>query len=127
MVFEEALRKELQTISVLANKVFPLNAIEGTKTPYIVYVSSEGLKYKTFDGFYDPKEIALELNVIHSSYGSMKSLTNEVINLLFTFENRVIGGEGGILVKNLSYDMPIELYEHEVNLFRSVIEVRLHI
>jgi hypothetical protein len=125
MNFEEALRIELGTISSITNKIFPLNAIEGTKTPYVIYISSEGMKYKTFNGFYDPKEISLELNIVHSSYGSMKALTRQVIDLVLTFEGRLIGGVDGVYISSLSYEMPTELFEYEVNLFRTVLELRI--
>jgi hypothetical protein len=48
MNFEEALRNELNSIPQIANKIFPLAATEGVKTPYLVYISSEGVQEKIF-------------------------------------------------------------------------------
>jgi hypothetical protein len=124
MDFEEALRAELSSIIEINNKVFPLNAPEGTLAPYIVYVSSEGLQEKTLDGYLDSKEIECEINILHSGYGSMKALTKEVLSKILSFQGRVIGLEGPY-IHDLTYEKPAEIYENEVSLYRSVLEIKV--
>ncbi|KQL54511.1 hypothetical protein AN964_14065 [Heyndrickxia shackletonii] len=120
MDFEEALRAELVTIDGLSNKVFPLNATEGTKPPYIIYVSSEGIQDKTLDGYQSNKEAPCEINIVHNSYENLKSMTKQVLDKIVSFEGRVIGKDGPF-IQELSYDKPIELYENEISAYRSVI------
>ncbi|SDM17419.1 DUF3168 domain-containing protein [Bacillus sp. OK048] len=121
MDFEEALRAELGTIAGLTNKVFPLNATEGTKAPYIIYVSSEGVQDKSLLGYLSSKEVDCEINIVQASYGSMKSLTKLVISQIISFIGRNIG-ENGPFIQNVTYHKPVELYEQEVNLYRCVID-----
>ncbi|RSD21075.1 DUF3168 domain-containing protein [Mesobacillus subterraneus] len=123
MDFEEALTAELTMIEGLANKVFPLNAKEGTLPPYIVYLSSEGLQDKTFDGYLLFKEVECEINILHSTYREMKDLTKVVLGKILSFQGRTIG-EGGPRIQNLSYEKPFELYEKEIKQYRSVIDVK---
>jgi hypothetical protein len=127
MNFEEALRAELGAITAITNKIYPLNATEGTVAPYIIYVSSEGVLDRGLDGFYATREIECEINVIHTTYSKLKSLTKDVIALLLTFQNRVIGGTGGVYCKSIWYEKPVELYENEVNLYRSVFDIKIRI
>lgn len=124
MTFEEALRAELSSISGLSNKVFPLHAKEGITTPYIIYVSSEGIPDKTFEGYLDSKEVECEINIIHNSYSSMKSLTKSVLDKIRSFQGRYIGGYGP-LIQNVSYEKPVELYENEVSLYRCLIDIKV--
>ncbi len=124
MTFEEALRAELSSVKGLKNKVFPLNSKEGTKAPYIVYISSEGILDKTFNGFLNTKEVDCEINIIHKSYGEMKDLSRIVLEKIITFPGRYIGGYGPY-IQNLTYEKPIELYENEVSLYRCVIDLKV--
>ena len=125
MLIEEALRNELNSITQITNKIYPLIAIEGSKPPYVVYVSNEGLQYKSFDGFYVLKTITFEIHVIHTSYSQLKALTDNVLGVVTSFEGRVIGGSGGVFVSEVTYDNPQEFYEKEVNLYRSYFELRV--
>lgn len=124
MNFEEALRDELSSINSLSEKVFPLNADEGTQAPYIIYVSSEGIQQKTFEGFLNTKEISCEINILHNSYPEMKELTKVVLLKVISFQGRTIGNEGPY-VQNLNYQSPVEIYEKEVKLYRSVIDIKV--
>ena len=125
MFLEEALRIELNAIPQLTNKIFPLVAIEGSKPPYVVYISSEGLQYKSLDGFYVLKTINFDIHVVHTSYSQLKALTKLVLDKIISFENTTIGGANGVVIGEISYDMPLEFYEHEANLYRSFFEFRV--
>lgn len=122
MNFEEALVAELNAIVGLQNKVLPASAPEGTKPPFVIYVSSEGLQDKTLDGYLTSKELDCEIHVIHSNYGKMKALTKEVISKIQTFYGRSIG-ENGPFIKSLSYEKPTEVHEKEVGFYRSSFDI----
>jgi hypothetical protein len=123
MNFEEALTAELNAVEGLANKVFPLNAKEGTTPPYIIYLSSEGIMDKCFEGYLISKEVECELNILHKKYIGMKNLTKMVLDKIISFQGRKIG-EGGPLIQNLSYEKPVELYEKDIKQYRTVIEFK---
>lgn len=122
--FEAALETELKTISALGNRVFPAHAPEANKnggTPYLVYVSSEGLQDKTLDGYMDSKSVRAEVNIIADRYGTMKAITRDVVALLVGFEGRVIGTDGPF-ISELTYNAPVELYEEKPALHRCLVE-----
>ena len=124
MNFEEALKVELFEIPQLRSKVFPLNAREGIKSPYLVYVSNEGLKDNSLDGYLSLKEVPVELNIVNQDYEGMKDLTKLVLDKILTFRGRKIGGSN-ILIENVVYSTPMELYENEIKAYRSLLEFRL--
>lgn len=125
MTFEEALRTELINITTLNNKVYPLNAPEGTVAPYIVYKSSEGLNDKSLNGFLESKEVSCELDVIHNSYANMKTLAKLIMDKLKSFEERTIG-TAGPHIEELTFDDDCpELYESEINQYRKTINFKV--
>jgi hypothetical protein len=124
MNFEEALVSELSALTELQNKVFPISASEGTKPPFIIYVSSEGIQDKTLDGYLTSKELDCEIHVIHRNYSNMKSLTKEVLSKLQTFYGRAIGIDGPF-IKSLSYEKPTEVHEKEVGFYRSSFDINV--
>lgn len=121
MNFEEALKNELNSIPELMNKVFPLTAIEGVKTPYLVYINNEGTPQKTLSGYIGPNEIDGQLHVLNDTYAGLKDITKQVITTLESFSNRVIGGDGGVLVQDVSYDKPTEQYIDQLFQYVSII------
>lgn len=130
MNFEEALAAELSAISGLTEgsnkKVYLLNAPEGTKAPYIVCVSSNGLEDKCLTGYLNSKEISFELNVLHTRYGNMKSLAGLVLDKIKSFQGRAIGTDGP-KVKDVTYEDPVEMYEDQIKLYRCVISAQVFI
>jgi hypothetical protein len=127
MYFEEALKTELMSIDGLNNKVFPLTAIEGVETPYLVYISSEGLQEKYFDGYSGSKEVQAELHILSDEYPSLKDMTRQVISIVLSFQNRVIGGTDGVMVYDVSYEKPTEQFIPELLQFLSVIPISVRI
>jgi len=122
--FEPALVQELKSIAALENRIYPLTAPEATASggvPYLIYASSEGLRDKTLGGHLNSKEVRAELNIIAKKYSDMKAITREVIALLISFEGRQIG-TGGPFIEELTYQMPVEMYESEPGLYRCVVE-----
>ena len=122
--FEDALEDELKTIMSLEKRVYPLTspkAKAGQGVPYLIYASSEGLRDKTLGGHLNSKEVRAELNITAKRYSDMKAITREVIALLIGFEGRQIG-TGGPFIEELTYQMPVEMYESEPGLYRCVVE-----
>jgi hypothetical protein len=122
--FEPALVQELKTITALENRIYPLTAPEATASggvPYLIYSSSEGLRDKTLGGHLESKEVRAELNIIAKRYSDMKAITKQVIALLIGFEGRQIGTDGPF-IEELTYQMPVEMYESEPGLYRCVVE-----
>jgi hypothetical protein len=127
MNFEEALRNELNSIPELANKVFPLTAIEGVKTPYLVYVSSDGVQEKCLNGYAGSKEVDCELHILNDSYSGLKDITREVISLVVSFQNRVIGGTDGIWIQDITYEKVTEQYIDQLFQYLCVLSVRVRL
>lgn len=116
---------ELETITELKNKVFPLNAPEGTDAPYLVYISSEGQYDKSLDGFLDTKELGCELNILNVGYKNLKNLSKKVMDKLKSFEGRNIGTDG-MYIQELTFDDDSpELYEDQVQFYRKIINFKI--
>lgn len=123
MNFEEALRNELNTIPELTNKVFPLAAIEGVKTPYLVYISAEGIAQKDLNGYSGVKEVHAELHILADEYSSLKDIAQEVISVVVSFPSRAIGGTGGLKIYDMTYDKITEQYIPELLQYLCVISI----
>lgn len=123
MTFEEALTEEVKTI---ISNVYPLSAPEGTKAPYLIYTSSEGLKDKSLDGFLSSKKVSCELDIIENSYESLKILAKQIMTKLESFECRVIGTNGPY-IQELTFDDDCpELYETETKQVRKIISFKVN-
>lgn len=128
MSFEKSLTEELYTVSGLSKRVFPINAPESFKPPYVAYISSEGVNNKTLDGFLSSREVALEVNVICTDYDSLKTLCPGVILCLQSFLRRTIGTTAPVFVKDIEFlSDPVELYEQEIKAYRCVIEMKVQL
>ncbi|WMT42848.1 DUF3168 domain-containing protein [Paenibacillus sp. D2_2] len=126
MDFEAALTMELKTISDVQNRVYPLNAPEKTANPYIIYGSSEGQRTNTItDGYLLDKSVEGEINIIAAKYAVMKQVTRQVIDILISFNQRVIGS-GGPYIDEMTYEKPVELYESNVSLYRCVVDFKAY-
>jgi hypothetical protein len=127
MNFEEALRNELSSIPQIANKIFPLAATEGVKTPYLVYISSEGVQEKYLDGYAGSKEIECELHILNDSYAGLKDITRQVISKVVKFQQSIIGGDGGVWVQNLTYERPTEQYIDQLFQYLCIVSLKVRI
>lgn len=121
MNFEAALSAELESVTGLSRKVYGLTGVEvvtAPAAPYLIFVSSEGLQEKAFEGYLALKEVDFELNILHSTYSNMKALTAAVLAKVISFQSRVIGTNGPF-IQDITYEKPVELYESEVKMYRS--------
>jgi hypothetical protein len=127
MNFEEALRNELSSIPQIANKIFPLAATEGVKTPYLVYISSEGVQEKYLDGYAGSKEVECELHILNDSYAGLKDITRQVIAKVVKFQQSIIGGDGGVWVQDLTYERASEQYIDQLFQYLCVVSLKVRI
>jgi hypothetical protein len=124
MVFEEALVYELETISGLNDKVFPLSAPEDTEPPFIIYVSSEGKKVRSLEGYSDLTEVTFEIHVTTIHYSDLKSMTKLVMDKINSFYSRAIGVNGPV-IKSVSIDEPVESKVEELDYNRCAFDCHI--
>lgn len=126
MDFEEALVEELSSIEGLNDKVFPLNATEGTNPPFVIYVSSEGEQDQTLSGYASTKALTCEIHIVTETYSELKAITKLIISKLQTFFARPIGTNGPV-IKSFSMDEPLEAHEEEFGYSRCSFDIRVRI
>lgn len=127
MNFEEALVIEFGSIEAITGKVFPLYTGEGVEPPFLVYISSEGSSEKSLTQFYDTRVISCEVHIVGNSYGEMKAIEREIIDIIKSFRNRVIGGIGGPFVHTVGYEQPSEMFEGDTQIYRASFDMRVRI
>jgi hypothetical protein len=124
--FEESLVYELSSITGLEDRIFPLGAKEGTKPPFVIYVSSEGEDVQNLTGYTGDKEITCEIHIVGKNYAEMKGFARAVIDKLKTFYGRQIG-ENGVYIKSFSYIEPVEEHDQEFNYERTSFDIKVRI
>lgn len=120
---EKALRHKLNTIPELKDKIYPTNAPEGEKAPYLVYMARKR-SLKDLDGITRDRECNVMLNILCNSYSEMKDITKKVEDLVITFPLRVIGVNGPY-IEDLTMDETSETYENELKLYRGIIPFKI--
>ncbi len=120
--FEKALTTELDTITQLGNRVYPIAAPSKSPTPYVAYETSGRHELRALSGSLDAGELTCSLDIVGKSYSDMKATEALVRAKLKTFEGRVIG-TGGPLIQSLVFaEYNPEMWEQEVDLYRKVLE-----
>ena len=122
--FEEALTAELEAITGLTDRVFPLNATEGLEPPFIVYISNNGEEIMDLGGFSGMYELNAEIHVVAEDYEELKSLEKQVLDKVKSFWGRSIG-DGGPLIKSITLTEPIESHENELGYDRVIFDMRV--
>lgn len=125
MDFEQALRAELVTITNLQNKVFPLNAPEGTSTPFLIYQKTNTAIIKTMDGTSYTRNALYEIDLIARTYSDLQTLMVAVKNKLISFQGRTIGTNGSY-IQNVTIENIVELYEPQPLYYRLNLEARFY-
>lgn len=124
MDFEQALVYELEMVTGLKGKVFPLNAEENEEPPLIVYISSGGENIMTLNGPTNITELSCEIHLLCETYEQLKSLTKAVIGRIQSFFHRKIG-QNGPFIKSVSYIEPIEDIDNNLNYSRSSFDIKV--
>ena len=119
MFIEEVLNKELRV--ALNNKVYPINAPENTSLPYLTYQASNGENLRSIDGNYSNVFISnFDIDLYCKTYSELKVKTELVLKTLKGIWNKTVDK---IYIQAIRVGEPTELYEHEVNCYRSNIEI----
>lgn len=118
-MIEKALRYELNKVSELENKIFPMNAPEGQKPPYLVYITRKKL-LKDLDGATEDRECYLILNILCSSYSQMKYITKNIEDIIVKFPLKSIGEEN-LYIQDIDITDISESYEDQLKLHRGII------
>lgn len=118
-MIEKALRYELNKISELENKVFPTNAPEGQKSPYLVYITSKKTA-KDLDGVTKDRECYVMLNTLCNSYSQMKYIVKKIEDVVINLPLRNIG-EDNLYIQDIDITDISEIYEEQLKLQRGII------
>lgn len=128
---EKALRYELiSNIPELVNpkgtdpptNIYPTNAPEGTKKPYLVYTRINTKRIKTLEGNTGKQALSYMFSIMATKYLDMKSLTNKIEALLLAIPQSSIGEAKNIFVEDLTINNIDETWENELKVNRGIID-----
>lgn len=112
--------KELDKI--FDNKVYPTNAPEGEKTPYLVYFNREK-ENKTLEGYDGLYTSNIVLNVFTKTF-SEASIKKE--NLRIMIKHLANKKLGGFLIEEITLEEVEIIFENELGSYRGIIPVTIH-
>jgi hypothetical protein len=127
MSFEQCLREEMETVSGLADKVFPVNAPESCPSPYAVYFSSEGTADKSLNEVLSSRTLDFSVHVISATYSEGKTITSGVVQRLQSFFQREIGVSNPIFCEDITIDPTTETWDNQLNMFRFIVDATIYI
>lgn len=121
---EAALRNKLiQEIPELENQIYPTNAPETYKKPYLVYTRISTEKIKTLEGFMGKEYLSFMFSIMATKYGDMKELTKKIENLLESLPNSELGS---FFIEDIDISNVHEVYEHELKVNRGIIDFTIY-
>lgn len=121
---EQALRYELvKAIPELENQIYPTNAPESSKGPYLVYSRITTRKIKTLQGLIGKEYLSYMFSIMATRYGDMKRITKQVENLLISLPGQQIGD---FYIEDLDINNIHEVYEHELKVNRGIIDFTIY-
>lgn len=123
-MIEKALRYELNKINKLENKIFPTNAPEGQKSPYLVYITSNK-PLRDLDGVTEEKECNVMFNILSNSYSEMKDIVKKIEKMIFKFPLTSIG-EDLIYIQDINNIDISEKYEEQLKLQRGIVAFTIY-
>lgn len=124
MDFEAALTYELNTIPLITDKIFPLQATEGTKAPYVTYLKGSIKPLRTLTKMLPTQSGSYEINVLSGTYGGLQKIYKAIISKFKDMQGRIIGQEGPYMQEIAILDV-VEMYEKEIGLYRMYIEFKI--
>lgn len=120
---ETALRYELiQAIPELNNQMYPTNAPETASKPYLVYTRITTKKIKNLSGYTNKENISYMFSVMATRYEDMKFLRDKVESLLISMYKTNIGKSKNVFIEDLTINNIEEQYEHELRVYRGIID-----
>lgn len=124
---ETALRYEIEkAIPDLKDNIFPTNAPEGSKGPYLVYARISTKKTKTLEGIQNKEHLSFMFSIMATRYGDMVKIRNKVEELLLSLPGKYIGEDGSIFVEDIDINNVTEVYEHELKVNRGIIDFTIY-
>ena len=114
-MIEQDVVRAIEHVSDLAGKVYPLFVPKSETLPFCVYVSDGAEEDDALSGWIGSYETNMEIHIVHSSYASLKSLTDLVVNELKQIDTATV---------YIEENQP-ETYESEINAYRKVISLKL--
>lgn len=125
-MIEKALRYELeQAIPELIGNIYPTNAPESSKRPYLVYARITTRHVKTLDGYTGKHALGFMFNVMASKYADMKALAEKVEAFLIALPRTNIG-ENNLQIEDLEINNISEAYEFELKVNRGIIDFTIY-
>lgn len=122
MDFEAALTTELESVTGLSGKVYPLTAPEGEKAPYCTYelISTERQRVlgTNHTGNVDAQ---YELNIVNSRHSSMKSLKAAIIAKLKTMWGRNLATTGPY-IQDINIINDDDMYNNDTSQYIGIVE-----
>jgi len=108
-------------------KTYPTNAPENAKNPYLVYMRTRTDIIKTLDGYIDHQALSFMFNIMAPKYADMLDLREGIEDMLISFPKTYIGENGDIYVEDLDIENITEQYEHELKVYRGIIDFTIYI
>lgn len=124
MNFEQSLRHELTEINSLKDKVFPIVAKEGTKSPFLVYKRKNTTFRKTLNGTSTKAIGEYHLMVVASDYAELQSMTEDVKTKILSFWDRNVGMDGPY-IDDINIELGEEEFVYEANLIGTTIKINV--
>lgn len=121
-MIEKALRNAI-TQAIPNMKIYPTNAPENVKEPYLVYMRTRTDKAKTLDGYTDKQALNFMFSVMAAKYADMVDTRKQIEDLLLSLPKTQIDGIhiGDIDINNID-----EQYEHQLKVNRGIIDFTIY-
>lgn len=124
---ETALRYEIEkAIPELKDNIFPTNAPEGSKGPYLVYARISTKRLKTFEGYTGNQYLSYMFSIMAARYSEMVRVRKQVEELLLSLSKRHIGKDSSFFIEDLDINNITEQYEHELKVNRGIIDFTIY-
>jgi len=124
---ETALRYEINTnIPELKDRIYPTNAPEGSKGPYLVYARITTRKTKTLEGYTSKQALSYMFSIMTKKYADMVRVRKQVEELLEGMPHREIGNTTKIFIEDIDINNITEQYEHELGVNRGIIDFTIY-
>ena len=124
---EKALRYGLeQAVPELDGNIYPTNAPEASKRPYLVYARITTRRIKTLNGYTEKQALSYMFSVMALKYADMKALADKVEAFLIALPGTDIGENSEIHVEDLGINNISETYEFELKVNRGIIDFTIY-
>lgn len=112
--------KELDKI--FNNKVYPTNAPEGEKPPYLVYFCREN-EGKTLEGYNGLYESNIVLNVMTRTFSEANSKGKNLNQMIKHLTNMKLGV---FYIQEVSLGEMEIVYENELKIYRAIVPIKIY-